>query len=359
MTKRKLPPGIMPRGHRWRIDTFYKGVRIRECCATPEMAETNLRKIQTLIDEGRYLEKRRQPKETLQEFSERYLNWCNDIKQKSYASKEKRIKLVVRRVGAETLLSKIDLAALEKYQAERLSSAGERKEHVKPATVNREVACLKHLISKAVEWKILDSNPLRGAKLFKETGRRLRYLTPEECKALLDASSPTMKQVVMLALHTGMRRGEILSLTWDGVNLREGFIELVDQKNGERSTIPLNRKAVETMQSIPRRLDSKYLFPGKTPDKPFYDLKRQFEKAVSAANLDGVTFHVLRHTCASHLVMSGVDLATVKEIMRHKTIEMTLRYAHLSPEHKKSAIAALESALTPKKEKKENKAKIA
>jgi len=73
MSKKKLPPGIAPRGNRWRIDTFYKGIRIRETCATPEMAETNLQKIQTLIDEGRYLEKRRQPKETLQEFSERYL----------------------------------------------------------------------------------------------------------------------------------------------------------------------------------------------------------------------------------------------------------------------------------------------
>jgi integrase len=271
----------------------------------------------------------------------------------------KRIQLVVRRVGGDTRLSKIDIATLEKYQAERLSFPGERKEHVKPATVNREIACLKHLISKAVEWKLLDAIPLKGAKLFKETGRRLRFLTPEECRSLLTACSPTMKQVVMLALHTGMRRGEILTLTWDGVNLREGFIELVDQKNGERSTIPLNRKALETIRSIPRRLDSKYLFPGKAPDKPFYDLKRQFETAVTAAKLDGVTFHVLRHTCASHLVMSGVDLATVKEIMRHKSIEMTLRYAHLSPEHKKSAIATLESALTPRTEKRARKPKVA
>ena len=142
-----------------------------------------------------------------------------------------------------------------------------------------------------MEWKLLDSNPLRGAKLVKETGRRLRFLTAEECVALLQACSPIMKKVVILALHTGMRRGEILNLTWEGVNLKERFIELVDQKNGERSTIPLNRKAIETIRSIPRRLDSKYLFPGKTPDKPFYDLELQFENAVSAAKLDGVTFH--------------------------------------------------------------------
>lgn len=350
--KKKLPPGIKPRGNRWRIDTFYKGFKIRETCATPEMAETNLRKIQTLIDEGRYMEKRRQPKETLGEFSDRYLNWCKDIKQKAYTSKDKRINLVVRRIGKDTPIVKINLATIEKYQAERLSSAGERKEQVKAATVNREIACLKHIFTKAVEWKVLDNNPLRGAKIFKETGRRLRYLTPEECKALLDACSPTMKHIVTLALHTGMRKSEVLGLTWDSINIREGYIELVDQKNGERSVIALNGKAVETIQAIPQHIDSRYVFPGKTPDKPFYDLKRQFESAVKAANLEGVTFHVLRHTCASHLVMSGVDLATVKEIMRHKSIEMTLRYAHLSPEHKRSAIAALESALTPKPEEK-------
>jgi len=254
--KKKLPPGIKPRGNRWRIDTFYKGFKIRETCATPEMAETNLRKIQTLIDEGRYMEKRRQPKETLGEFSDRYLNWCRDIKQKAYASKEKRVKPVVRRMGKETLIAKINLATIEKYQAERLTSAGERKAQVKAATVNREIACLKHLFSKAVEWKVLDNNPLRGAKLFKETGRRLRYLTPEECETLLNACAPTMKQIVTLALHTGMRKSEILTLTWDSINLREGYIELVDQKNSERSIIPLNGKATEMIQAIPRRIDT-------------------------------------------------------------------------------------------------------
>ena len=82
MSKKKLPPGITPRGYRWRIDTFYKGVRIRESCATPEMAEANLRKIQTLVDEGRYLEKKRDPKETLGEFSKKYLKWCEDTQER-------------------------------------------------------------------------------------------------------------------------------------------------------------------------------------------------------------------------------------------------------------------------------------
>ena len=88
-----------------------------------------------------------------------------------------------------------------------------------------------------------------------------------------------------------------------------------------------------------------------TPGGPFYDLKRQFEKAVTKSKLDEVTFHTLRHTAASHLVMAGVDLATVRDILRHKSIEMTLRYSHLSPAHKKSAVDALEFSLSQTEEK--------
>jgi integrase len=93
------------------------------------------------------------------------------------------------------------------------------------------------------------------------------------------------------------------------------------------------------------------VFPGKDPSKPLCYPRKQFDKALAAAGLKDVTFHTLRHTAASHMVMAGVDLATVQEIMRHKTIAMTLRYAHLSPAHKKSAVDALQNALATKAEK--------
>jgi integrase len=267
--------------------TFYKGARLRETCATQDMAESVLRKMKTLVDEGRYLEKKREPKETLGEFAETYLEWYKGIEQKAYDSKEKRVNLLVGRLGKESLLRRITRADIERYQADRLSTPGQRRPQVKPATVNREIAALKHLFAKAVEWNVLEDNPATGIKLFKETGRRFRYLTPDECQRLLDASSSTMKRVVTLALHTAMRKSDILNLTWEGVNLRERFIELVNQKNGEHSTIPLNQTAIDTLRSIPRRLDSRYVFAGKTPDKPFYDLKRQFELAVKTAGLEG------------------------------------------------------------------------
>jgi hypothetical protein len=134
------------------------------------MAETNLRKLMTLIDEGRYLEKKREPKETLGEFSERYLEWCKDVGQKAYDSKEQRINLVAARLGKETLLGKITRADIERYQGERLSTPGQSKAQVKPATVNRGLAALKHMFNKAVEWKVVDDNPPGASRCSRKPG---------------------------------------------------------------------------------------------------------------------------------------------------------------------------------------------
>lgn len=344
MANSKKEPGIFQRGARWQIDTFYQGHRLRASFATLPAARKNLNKLRSLIDEGRYLDKKREPKETLSELMERYLKWCEGMREKAYASKAHRIRLVVNRLGAETPIAKLRRADIEKYQADRLNSPGERKTAISKATVNREIAALKHLLSKAVEWQLLDDSPARGLKMFKESGRRVRHLTTAEIQRLLMACSQTLSRIVMLALHTGMRKGEILHLTWDNVNLSKKYIELVDQKNGEHSIIHLNPQAFEALRSVPRRLGSDYVFAGKVPGKPLFDLKRQFESAVAKAKLEDVTFHTLRHTFASHRVMAGVDLATVKELLRHKSIDMTLRYSHLSPAHKESAVDALVSA---------------
>ena len=241
---------------------------------------------------------------------------------------------------------------------------------LKPATVNREMALLKHLLTKSVEWGIIDQNPARGVKLPRENNRRLRYLTADECQSLLDACPltklrtndiplPILRWIVCLTLNTGMRKGEVLNLKWDHVNLRERYIELTEQKNGERSTIPLNNEAISILKAIPVRIDTPYVLPGRFNGEPFSDLKRQFEKAVKDAGLKDVTFHTLRHTTASHLIMAGVDLATVREILRHKSIEMTLRYSHLAPAHKKAAIDDLENALKSEEEKKLQESKTA
>jgi len=143
----------------------------------------------------------------------------------------------------------------------------------------------------------------------------------------------------------------LLELERDHVNLRQGFLEILDQKNGEYDTVALSERALEILRSIPVRLDSKYVFPGTKPGMPFYDLRGQFEKAVKDAGLQDVTFHTLRHTAASHMVMAGIDLSTVQKILRHKSIAMTQRYAHLSPEHTKAAVEALARSLRGEEKK--------
>ena len=348
MARKKLPPGITSRGNSWRIDTFYKGIRIRETCATPEMAEANLRKIQTLIDEGRYLEKKRESRETLGEVRDRYIEWCRGIKQKTVDDKEDHLNVILDFFGTDTLVGKVTKADVEQFHAHLGSATAQHKKTpLAVATINRRMTCLKHFFQKAEEWGLIAENPSRRIKLHKENNRRLRFLSLEECGTLLDSCpSPTLRQIVELALNTGMRKSELLSLEWEHVNLRQGFLEILNQKNSDYDTIPLNRRAIELLRSITRRLDSKYIFPGRYSDRPFKDMKRQFDKAIKTAHLEDVTFHTLRHTAASYLVMAGVDLATVREILRHKSFAMTLRYAHLSPNHRKSAVEALSKALT-------------
>jgi integrase len=345
--------GIYQRGNNWRINTAYKGQKILETCASRDSAETTLSKIKTLIDEGRWLQKRKITNTTLKQVTEKYLEWCKQINQPSAYDKAVYSKPILDHFGGKTLIHTITRAGLEKYQSERLATVSERRKRtVSPATVNREIAMLRHLFTKAVEWELIDGNPALGIKMLKEENQRLRFLSGEEIQALLSACplatgkrQPTLRQIITLALHTGMRKSEILNLQWPNVDLKLGHIELTDQKNGQHSFVPLSPECIEMLRKIPRRVDSPYVFPGRKAGHPFSDLKAQFNAAVKKAGLEDVTFHTLRHTAASHLVMSGADLATVRDILRHKSFVMTLRYAHLSDDHRKQAVAGLAKAL--------------
>ncbi len=231
---------------------------------------------------------------------------------------------------------------IEQYQTERLQKGN------KPATVNRILATLKHAFSKAVEWNMVEEEVLkriRRAKLLEENNRRLRYLSKEECQELINNCDQHLKPIVITALNTGMRKGEILSLRWDNVDLKHGFILLDKTKNGERREIPINNTLRRTLLSITRRLDVPYVFYDTVTGNPYQDVKRSFNSACRKAKIKDFRFHDLRHCFASHLVMSGIDLTTVKELLGHKTLTMTLRYSHLAPSHKVNAVKVLDNTL--------------
>ncbi len=269
-----------------------------------------------------------------------YTKWAE--RQRCFESKIYLIRQLAEKFG-NLPLRRFTSMLLEQYQTERLQKN-------KPATVNRLLATIKHMFTKAVEWDMVEEETLkriRKVKLLEENNRRLRYLSKEECIRLLSACEAHLRPIVEMALNTGMRKREILNLRWDSVDLTHGFLLLGDTKNGERREIPINTTLRDGLKNITRRLDVPYVFH--RDGKPYGDVKRSFSTALRRSKIHDFKFHDLRHTFASHLVMAGIDITTVKELLGHKTLTMTLRYAHLSPSHKIKAVDVLDSKINGKK----------
>lgn len=261
---------------------------------------------------------------------EKYKEFCQnnrDAKNRNYMIDQLKAEFGKR------LLKSISLADLESYQSRLLNSG------LQAATVNRRIACLKHMLHKATDWDMLDNESylkIRKVQLLKEENTRLRFLNVEEVRRLLFACRPYLRPIVTMALNTGMRRGEILGLTWDRVDLKHGFILLGDNnvKSGRGRQIPINKVLMATLKPLylKRSPEVPYLFP--TPSgKPYATINTAFKKACDAAGIKDFHFHDLRHTFASQAVMNGADLASVQKLLGHSTITMTMRYSHLSQNH--------------------------
>jgi len=226
---------------------------------------------------------------------------------------------------------------IERYVAKRVTQ-------VAPATVNRELAFLKHLFNVAIADGRAENNPVRAVKLFKENNSRVRFLSEDEEARLRKSLGEEEWKKVAVAIHTGLRQAEQFNLQWPYVDFATGIITIARSKHGEARRVPMNDTVREILRSLPSRLKSRYVFPSKTGDTPL-DARnytsRVFVPALRRAGIDGFRWHDLRHTFASRLVMAGVDLRTVQELMGHKTLVMTLRYAHLSPGHQLDAVQRL------------------
>jgi len=280
---------------------------------------------------------------TFNELAEQYLVWAE--RQKSYENKVSYIKQLKERFGPLPL-RRFNTMLVEQYQTERLRSGS------KPSTVNRYIACIGHMFRKATEWRMVEESVSKEVhiKMLPENNRRLRYLSKEECTRIVNSCAPHLRPVVITALNTGLRRSSILGLTWDRVDLQNGFILLDVTKNGERLEIPINSTLRDTLKGIVRRLDSPYVFHDPATGKQLRWIKTSFTTALKKAKIHDFRFHDLRHTFASQLVMNGVDLTTIKELLGHKDLKMTLRYAHLAPGHKVNAVEILAGVLTGKNE---------
>jgi integrase len=226
---------LYKRGQVWYIDYSVFGKRQRERIGTnKKLAENILKKRELEIVENRYLDIKKEEKIKFPDFAKEYLEYYSKPNKKSWHSDVDTINILNRFFNL-LYLYEITPLLVEKFKTERIKE-------VSPATVNRNLACLKCLFNRAIEWGKTQNNPVRKIKLFRENNRRLRYLELDEIDNLLNNSSSYLKPIIILALNTGMRKGEILGLKWPDLDFKQNLIYLLNTKSGEKREIPMNEQ---------------------------------------------------------------------------------------------------------------------
>jgi integrase len=279
---------------------------------------------------------------TLAQACERYL--AAKSRKRSLGNDTRIVKHLKQEFGAETPLAEITAGRISEYKAGRLAAVrkigegeGATERRLTAAAVNRPLALLRHLLRLAHdEWEALPAVPT--IRLEREPQGRVRWLEPDEEVRLLEACSKSRTKhlagVVRVALETGLRRSELLDLTWDRVDLSRGVIRLEITKSGRRREVPMRQAVYEVLVGLQGDREGRVW--------PVGDIRTAFENAVVEAKLDGLHFHDLRHSLASWLVMRGGSLQALQTILGHQDIKMTLRYAHLAPDHLRSEMTRTE-----------------
>jgi len=331
--------GIFLKRGKYFIDYRVKGRRKRECVGTSRrMAEKALAVRQAEIIQDRY-QIRKKEYTRFSDFAEVYLQYAR-VNKRSWERDQTLLNNLMPSFGHRNL-DEITPFLIEAHKQQRVA-------RVKPATVNREIALLKHMFNMAIRWEKAEKNPMRDVRMFREEEFQYRVLTPDEIERLLAACTERYSRpIVLTALHTGMRLNEILSLKWDQVDLENGLITVYHTKNGKVRRIPINEALMGMFSAMLRKADSEYVFTYYKTKKPVVVFRTAWLNALDRSGIGRCRFHDLRHTFASYLVAAGVDLMTVKEILGHSTIVMTSRYAHSAPEHKRRAVSVMAAKLGP------------
>ena len=302
---------------------------------------------ESAIREGRHFKTTEAKKHTLADLVDRYIKDVLPTKPKQARQQKQQLEWWKDKMGAY-LLSDVTASMVGQYRDELASGETYRSTQRSPATVVRYMAALSHAFSVAVnDWEWLENSPMRKVKKPKESRGRVRFLDDDEraklLKACKESSNAWLYPCVILALSTGMRQAELMGLKWFDVNLKDGYLILHETKNGERRRVPLAGHGLELLleHAKIRRLDTNLLFPGTIhKDKPI-DLRKPFETALKASEINDFHWHDLRHCTASYLAMNGASLAEIAEVLRHKTLSMVKRYAHLSDGHVSNVVASM------------------
>lgn len=313
---------------------------------------------ESAIRDGRHFKTSEAKRHTLAEAIDRYLAEVMPRKPRSAADQTQQLEWWKDQIGCR-VLADVNSVLIAEYR-NRLSSEAlpdRRKKKADnaaplptrtrgPATVNRYLAALSHVLTIAVrEWGWLHDRPMASVDKLKEPAGRVRFLSDDERTRLLAACqasvSPLLYPMVILALSTGMRRDEARCLRWQQVDLRRGVILVGKTKNGQPKGVPLSGLARKLIAGLHgQKGDTPFVFPNPDGSRPI-DIRSAWEKARERAGIEDFHFHDLRHSTASYLAMNGASLAEIADVLGHKTFAMVKRYAHLAPEHTAKVVASM------------------
>jgi integrase len=328
----------------WWIQYFdSEGRRHREKVGRKSSALVLYQKRRTEISEGKKLPAlRNTPMVKFDEIAADALEYSKSHNI-SFENDVNRMKAILKEF-AERPIAAIKPQEIERWLNQLTRNVKGEEVALKPATLNRYRAMLSLAFRIAVQNGKTASNPARLVRPRRENNAVIRYLLPDEERRLREVANEFYAHHVPeldLALNTGMRQGEQYNLVWENIDMERRLITIPRSKHGGVRHIELNDSAVAALlRAHSLGNGSEYVFLncyGQKLSKP----REWFEAAVKKAGIPRFTWHCLRHTFASRLVMAGVDLRTVQELMGHKTIQMTCRYAHLGPQHRLAAVQRL------------------
>lgn len=337
-------------GAQWRVKVRRKG--FPEQTATFERktdAEAWARKVEEEMRQGRHFGPSESKRHTFADLCTRYAaDALAQKKASTQATQRAQLEWFKRELG-HLVLRDVTAPAVDDALRKR-AAIPYRGKLPTPTTINRWLALVAHVLAAAVRWGWLDDNPARRLSKAREPRGRVNWLE-ERARARLfaaaDGGPPWFRPALVVLIRVGLRLGELQRLRWPDVDMRRNLILVHESKNGERRSVPLTDDALEELRQWARvrRLDDDRVFPSAG------NWHRAWYAALERAEADGgpilgedgerVRTHDLRHTCASLLIQSGSDLATVAAVLGHKQIEVTRRYAHLSESFTRGAVAAM------------------
>ncbi len=319
--------------------------KVFESCGTDNKtkAEEILIKRKAMVLTQTHPELRSNNEMSFKEFvNDHYLPACHD--QAGIQAKTNVCKALIEVFGNYNL-SDITAKMVAAYRTAR-----EKKGNAQ-GTINRHFTALKNIFTVAhtPEHNLVSAAKLadiRSVKKKAEDEGRINYLSKAQVKELLKAAEGSyMHQIIRWSINTGIRRGRTFKLTWDMVDIEseKPYVHIPKDKHGRRFDAPLNKEALVVLKErlAVKRPDVPYVFYSEKSGTRWYDVKKPWLALTKQAKITGVNFHDMRHTFISWCVMSGVDIRTVQELAGHKSLDMTLKYSHLAPDHVMQAVNLL------------------